>query len=190
MSSRVSVTSLLALALSTAALGGGCSPPAVAARPVATEALPPPPPPARARLRLRLGEAGTIRGALATIAIDDPSLVRVFEEDGAFVVVGKRLGSSVVRVASPDGDSRAIDLEIVAGEPATRALGVGESVVLSVRDVKEYSVGLPEVVLTSMTADGTKLVVSGRKPGRTSIVLFDKEGNLRTHELLVLGGRR
>lgn len=170
-----------------ASFGPSSAPPP---RPLAVEVLPPPPAPPRLDVRVRVGEAATLRGEVVGLWLEEPSLARIFEREGGFAIVGRKLGKTTARMTLADGESRTLDVEVVAGEPPTRALGVGESLVLSGKDVKEYSVGLPEIVVVAPTTDGARLVVTGRRPGRTSLLLFDRDGAQHTHDLLVLDGRR
>jgi hypothetical protein len=61
---------------------------------------------------------------------------------------------------------------------------------ISMKGVKDYSVGLPDIVAAALTTDGTGLVVTGRKPGTTTLLLIGANGSQESHEIVVVGGKR
>jgi Flp pilus assembly secretin CpaC len=155
-----------------------------------TEKVEAPPPSEKKRVRIQVGGVVTfVVDAVATTA-DDPSLVRVFGQPTNIAVIGKKLGKTTLHVQTKEDGVIDVDVEIAAGEPATRAVAIGETHTMSMLGVKEYSVGLPDLVATATTTDGTQLLVTGKKPGTTTILLIGKDGKSRSHELVVVGGDR
>lgn len=169
---------------------GACSSPPSPARPaMQTEKVEPPPEADKKSVRLQVGGVVTfVVEAVATTA-DDPSLVRVFGQPTNIAVIGKKVGKTTLHVQTKK-EVVDVDVEVVAGEPASRALAVGETHPLPMKGVKEYSVGLPDIVTTATTSDGTQLLVTGRKAGTTTILLIGKDGKNRSHEIVVVGGDR
>lgn len=49
---------------------------------------------------------------------------------------------------------------------------------------------MPEHVATALTSDGTQLLVTGRKPGTTTVLLIGKNGKNEKVEVVVVGGDR
>lgn len=64
-------------------------------------------------------------------------------------------------------------------------LRIGENATVSARGVKNYSEGAPGIAAVKLTTDGTKFVISGRKPGTTSLLLIDKNGKQTTYVINV-----
>ena len=175
----------------TALLLAACSsPPPPARPPMQTEKVEPPPPTEKKKVRIQVGGVVTfVVEAVATTA-DDPSLVRVFGQPDSIAVIGKKIGKTTLHVQKKKDGSEDVDVEVVAGEPTTRALAIGETHPLSMKGVKEYSVGLPDIVSTAATSDGTQLLVTGRKQGTTTILMIMKDGKTHSHEIAVVAGDR
>lgn len=159
-------------------------------KPLAMEAIPPPAAPEKKKMTIHVNEAATIVGEAAVVQAEPAGLVRVYGDAGAFTLVGKQLGKTTLHFTDKDGDTQDVFIEVAKGEPATRALAIGETYTLPMQNVKEYSVGLPDLVAAVMSTDCNCLVVTGRKPGSTTILLIMKNGATQTHELVVVGGRR
>lgn len=182
------VRSLVATVL-LCALAAGCSSPPPPKPAMQTEKVEAPPPSEKKIVRLQVGGVVTfVVEAIATTA-DDPSLVRVFGQPANIAVVGKKVGKTTLHVQTKK-EVVDVDVEVIAGEPATRALAIGETHPLSMKGVKEYSVGLPDIVTTAATTDGTQLLVTGRKPGSTTVLMIGRDGKHQTHEIIVVGGDR
>jgi hypothetical protein len=159
-------------------------------KPIAMEALPPPAPPVKKKMTIHVNEAATIVGDAAVVQAEPGGVVRVYGDSGAFTLVGKQLGKTTLHFTDKDGDTQNVTIEVAAGEPVTRAVAIGETFVVPMKGVKEYSVGLPDLVGTSMTTDGHGLLVTGKKPGTTTILLIMQSGATESHELVVVGGKR
>ena len=55
-------------------------------------------------------------------------------------------------------------------------LAIGEAHTLSARDVKNYSVGVSDVVDVKLTSDASAFVINGRRPGSTTLLLIKTDG--------------
>ncbi|HYQ27495.1 MAG TPA: pilus assembly protein N-terminal domain-containing protein, partial [Polyangiaceae bacterium] len=55
-------------------------------------------------------------------------------------------------------------------------IAVGETATLSARGVRNWSEGVPGIVDVRPTSDGEKLLLSGRRPGSTTILLIRENG--------------
>lgn len=64
-------------------------------------------------------------------------------------------------------------------------IAVGETSTLSARGVRNWSEGVPGVVDVKPTGDGEKLLVSGRRPGSTTILLIRENGQQQTYTVNV-----
>lgn len=64
-------------------------------------------------------------------------------------------------------------------------IAVGETSTLSARNVRNWSEGVPGVVDVKPTGDGEKLLVSGRRPGSTTILLIRESGQQQTYTVNV-----
>ena len=64
-------------------------------------------------------------------------------------------------------------------------IAVGETSTLSARGVRNWSEGVPGIVDVRPTSDGEKLLVSGRRPGSTTIVLIRENGQQPTYTVNV-----
>ncbi len=72
-----------------------------------------------------------------------------------------------------------------AGKNEQMSLAVGETRTLSAREVKNYSLGLPDIVDTRITPDGNQFVIVGKRPGSTTLLLLNNDGSRKTYELEV-----
>jgi pilus assembly protein CpaC len=62
---------------------------------------------------------------------------------------------------------------------------VGETSTLSARGVRNWAEGVPGVVDVKPTGDGERLLVSGRRPGSTTILLIRENGQQQTYTVNV-----
>ena len=152
-------------------------------------ALPPPAPSVLPVVRLHVGEASRVEGAILVRA-DNPLLLRAYQQEGAFAFIGKKTGATTVHFRSDEGDPLDVRFEVIAGEPTPRALAVGETFVVPMKGVKDYSLGLSGIVDGTLTSDGSQLLVTGRRAGATTVLLIDANGSQRSHELVIIGGER
>lgn len=65
------------------------------------------------------------------------------------------------------------------------SLAVGETRTLSAREVKNYSLGLPDIVDTRITPDGNQFVIVGKHTGSTTLLLLNNDGTRKTYEIEV-----
>ena len=184
MSMRSSSTLLLLLMVACS------SPPPPTRAPMQTEKVEAPPPAEWKSVRIQVGGVVTFVVEAQTTTADDPSLVRVYGQPTNVAVIGKKIGKTTLHVQTKKEGVQDVDVEVIAGEPTTRALAIGETHPYSMKGVKEYSVGLPDVVATVATSDGAQLLVTGRKAGTTTILMIGKDGKNTTHEIIVVGGDR
>lgn len=57
---------------------------------------------------------------------------------------------------------------------------VGETRIISARDVKNYSEGIAGIIDVKLTSDASQFVLVGRKPGSTTLLLIKSDGSQRT----------
>jgi len=72
-----------------------------------------------------------------------------------------------------------------AGKLEELALAVGETKTLSAREVRNYSLGLADIVDTRITPDGTQFVLVGKRAGSTTLLLLNNDGSKKTYEIQV-----
>jgi len=65
------------------------------------------------------------------------------------------------------------------------SLAVGETLTISARDVKNYSIGVAGIVDVTLTSDATRFVLVGRASGSTTLLLIRNDGSQRTLSLSV-----
>lgn len=56
-------------------------------------------------------------------------------------------------------------------------LAVGETKTISARDVRNFSEGSPGIIEIKLTSDNSQFVISGRKPGSTTMLLIKNDGS-------------
>lgn len=59
----------------------------------------------------------------------------------SIAVVGRKIGKTTLHVQTKKEGTIDVDVEVVAGEPATRANAIGETHPVTMKGVKEYSAG-------------------------------------------------
>ena len=62
----------------------------------------------------------------------------------------------------------------------TITLAIGETKIISAKDVKNYSEGVPGIVDVKLTTDGNNFVVAGRRPGSSTLLLIKNDGSQTT----------
>lgn len=72
-----------------------------------------------------------------------------------------------------------------AGKLEELSLAVGETRTLSAREVRNYSLGLSDIVDTRITPDGTQFVIVGKRAGSTTLLLLNNDGSKKTYEIQV-----
>jgi pilus assembly protein CpaC len=72
-----------------------------------------------------------------------------------------------------------------AGKLEALSLAVGETRTLSAKGVRNYSLGLNELVDTRITPDGSQFVLVGKKTGTTTLLLIYDDGKRGSYEIQV-----
>lgn len=72
-----------------------------------------------------------------------------------------------------------------AGKVEGLSLAVGETRTLSAKGVRNYSLGLAELVDTRITPDGSQFVLVGKKTGTTTLLLIGDDGRRSSYEIQV-----
>jgi len=93
----------------------------------------------------------------------------------AQLVTALALLSPAAAFAAPPQDR----LATAGGNPESSeeiALAVGETKTISAANVKNYSEGSPGIVDVRLTTDNGQFVISGRKPGSTTMLLIKNDG--------------
>jgi hypothetical protein len=179
----------VAVALALALFGAACSSPPPPRPPMETEKVEAPPA-SQKNVKIQVSGVITFVVEAATATADDPSLVRIYGQPNAIAVVGQKIGRTTLHIQTKKGSTEDVNVEVASGEPLARALAIGETHSLSMKGVKEYSVGLHDIVATAPTSDGTQLLVTGKKPGSTTILMIGKDGKSQKHQIVVVGGDR
>jgi pilus assembly protein CpaC len=65
------------------------------------------------------------------------------------------------------------------------SLAVGETLTLSARAVRNYSVGVAGIVDVTLTSDATQFVLIGKAPGSTTLLLIRNDGTQSTVNVAV-----
>jgi hypothetical protein len=71
------------------------------------------------------------------------------------------------------------------GKIEALSLAVGETRTLSAKGVRNYSLGLSELVDTRITPDGSQFVLVGKKTGTTTLLLIHDDGKRSSYEIQV-----
>ena len=122
--------------------------------------------------------------------VDDVSLVHIHAGDGRITILGVKAGVTSLQLRSKDARVDTVELEVKAGTPKQRALGVGDTIVVPAKGIKEYAssgAGIFDVVPTS---DGTQFVITGRKAGTSAVTFIHTDGSTESLSLTVIGGNR
>lgn len=83
--------------------------------------------------------------------------------------------------AAPKPNGHDVKLE----EDLALDLALGESRALSASNVKNYSEGAPGFIDVRVTSDGSQFVVTGTKPGSTTLLLISKDGTRTSYNVNV-----
>lgn len=71
------------------------------------------------------------------------------------------------------------------GKLEDMSLAVGETRTLSAREVRNYSLGLSDIVDTRITPDGNQFVIVGKRAGSTTLLLLNNDGSRKTYAIQV-----
>jgi pilus assembly protein CpaC len=77
------------------------------------------------------------------------------------------------------------DAAAPSGNVESLSLAVGETRTLSAKGIRNYSVGLSELVDTRITPDGSQFVLVGKKTGTTTLLLIGDDGRRTAYEIQV-----
>ena len=58
----------------------------------------------------------------------------------------------------------------------TITLAIGETKIVSAKDVRNYSEGVPGIIDIKLTADASQFVIAGKRPGSTTLLLIKNDG--------------
>jgi pilus assembly protein CpaC len=72
-----------------------------------------------------------------------------------------------------------------AGHGDDIALAVGETKTIPAAGVKQYSVAAEDIASVTPTPEGSQFVISGRKPGSTTLLLIKNDGSRVTYDINV-----
>ncbi len=97
------------------------------------------------------------------------------------------LSASALGFAQSPGQAPAKPTEepAAAGKIEALSLAVGETRTLSAKGVRNYSLGLAELVDTRITPDGAQFVLVGKRAGTTTLLLIFDDGRRATYEIQV-----
>lgn len=70
-----------------------------------------------------------------------------------------------------------------SGRSEGLSLAVGESRTMSAKDVRNYSLGLPDIVDVRITPDGNQFVLVGKRVGGTTLLLIKNDGTRVTYDV-------
>lgn len=82
--------------------------------------------------------------------------------------------SPTVALAAPPQDKNGVE---AASNGDEIALAVGETKTISARDVRNFSEGSPGIIEIKLTSDNSQFVISGKKPGSTTMLLIKNDGS-------------
>ena len=82
--------------------------------------------------------------------------------------------SPATALAAPPQDKNGVE---AASNGEEIALAVGETRTISARDVRNFSEGSPGIIEIKLTSDNSQFVISGKKPGSTTMLLIKSDGS-------------
>lgn len=100
---------------------------------------------------------------------------------GAVVVASLCLSVGSALAADPKGGGAAS----ATGHADDIALAVGETKTIPATGVRQYSVAAEEIASVTPTPEGSQFVISGRKPGSTTLLLIKNDGTRVTYDINV-----
>jgi pilus assembly protein CpaC len=83
------------------------------------------------------------------------------------------------------GQEEAAAAAATSGKSELVSLAVGETRTLSAKGVRNYSLGLNDLVDTRITPDGSQFVLVGKRAGSTTLLLIHDDGHRSTYEIQV-----
>jgi hypothetical protein len=122
---------------------------------------------------------------------DDATLFNVYGGEDGVAIIGRKQGKTVLHLKrrGEDGvESADVDVIVVEPEPDAYALAMGETITVPSRGVREFSESGPGIVELVLPPDDGMFVITGKKPGSTSILLIQIDGSQRILKLDVVGG--
>ncbi len=103
----------------------------------------------------------------------------------ARVLLGLAVGLPPAAATLVSGEGVALADKVKPGEHEEIALAVGETKTLPAGGVKEYSEGVKGIVDVVPTPDGKTFVITGKKPGTTTLLLIKTDGSQVTFDVSV-----
>ena len=136
-----------------------------------------------------IGLTNTRRGARTCIG----RAGRIASVIGAGVIAASGFFAPRSAFAAPPADPKGAAAAAAAANAASAstgraddiALAVGETKTIPATGVRQYSVAAEDVAAVTATPEGSQFVISGRKPGSTTLLLIRNDGTRVTYEISV-----
>jgi len=97
------------------------------------------------------------------------------------LALGGGFFASPAQAADPKGGAAAAG----SGHADDIALAVGETKTIPATGVRQYSVAAEDIASVTPTPEGSQFVISGRKPGTTTLLLIKNDGSRVTYDISV-----
>jgi pilus assembly protein CpaC len=88
----------------------------------------------------------------------------------------RALAIAALSFAAPSAAVAAGRDEGVVQNGETITLAIGETKIVSARDIRNYSEGVAGIIDIKLTADASQFVIAGKKPGSTTLLLIKNDG--------------
>lgn len=95
-----------------------------------------------------------------------------------------------VPLRGPERPPQPVETGPVKATGKSIEIDVGQTISVSMTGVKEYSVGLSSIAYCVTSSDGKLLLVTGKSPGSTTLLLLRFTGKQDTTEIVVHPGRQ
>jgi pilus assembly protein CpaC len=99
-------------------------------------------------------------------------------------LIGSLALSSSLALAAPDPKGAGA-AATATGHADDIALAVGETKTIPATGVRQYSVAAEDIAAVTPTPEGSQFVISGRKPGSTTLLLIKNDGTRVTYDINV-----
>ncbi len=93
--------------------------------------------------------------------------------------------ASIASVAIGAPDPKGAPAATATGRADDIALAVGETKTIPASGVRQYSVAAEDIASVTPTPEGSQFVISGRKPGSTTLLLIKNDGTRVTYDINV-----
>jgi pilus assembly protein CpaC len=112
--------------------------------------------------------------------------LRAIASSGALIGFAAALRAQAPQPASPQTTpAQGAPHGPTAGKTEELSLAVGETRTITARDVKNYSLGLADIVDVRITPDNNQFVVVGKHAGSTTLLLIKNDGSRVTYDINV-----